>query len=82
MKINGTNTCTNFHLGIKNDFGINPKGSNSYGVLEKSGAHYFSAYETASEKHVYLYGYDNYSTNNAYDVYGYWDEETGVIVEK
>lgn len=76
----GTNTYTKFHLGIYNEFGINPKGSESYLVLEKSGNHYFPAYETASEKYVYLYGFDNMSTNNAYEVYGKWDEETGKIV--
>lgn len=73
----GTNTYTNFHLGIKNDYGINPKGSNSYKVLEGSGSHYYAAYQDASQKYVYLYGYDNMNTNSAYDVSGYWDEETG-----
>lgn len=73
----GTNTYTNFHLGIKNDYGINPKGSNSYKVLEGSGSHYYAAYQDASQKYVYLYGYDNMNTNSAYDVSGYWGEETG-----
>lgn len=74
----GTNTYTKFHLGIKNDFGINPKGSKSYLVLENNGPYYFAAYDTASKKDVYLYGFDNMATNNAYEVKGYWDEETGI----
>lgn len=78
--IYGTNTYTNFHLGVKNDFGINPKGSYSYSVLEKSGAHYFPAFDNASKQYVYLYGCDNMTNNNAYQVSGHWDEETGKIV--
>ena len=74
---NGYKTSTSFHLGVYNPNGINPYGSESYSVQMETGDHYFAAYANASKEYVYLYGNDSMSTNDAYSVSGYWDEETG-----
>lgn len=69
---------TSFHLGIYNPDGTNPTGSKKYVVEVGSGAHYYPAYQRASDQHVYLYARNNSQTEEIYTVSGYWDEETGI----
>lgn len=69
---------TSFHLGIYNSEGTNQTGSKKYVVQVGTGAHYYPAYQRASDKHIYLYARNNSNTEEIYTVSGYWDEETGV----
>lgn len=54
--------------------------SDAYTVKQGSGAHYYAAYAEASERNVALGCKNNNDVAKSYTVSGYWDEETGVIV--
>lgn len=52
----------------------------SVNVLEDDPAYYNQAYDSASERRVYLTAENNNYSSNTYGVGGIWDEETGVYV--
>lgn len=71
-------TSTSFHLGIDNPEGTNQTGSKKYVVAARSGAHYYPAYQRASDKDIFLYARNNNNNEEVYTIKGYWDEETGI----
>ncbi len=66
----GTGTITTFWL----DKAGTPV-SNTHGVAQGSGAHYYNAISSANESYVRLGAENNNLSANTYTASGYWDEE-------
>jgi Protein of unknown function (DUF2712) len=48
-------------------------------VQQGTGSHYYTTNNEADESNIRLVAENNNSSPNSYNVYGVWDEETGVI---
>lgn len=72
----GTETITRFWLENFNQDNV----SSAIDAVEGSGAHYKEAYGSASQVTCYLTAENNNWNNETYIAYGFWDEETTIIV--
>lgn len=72
----GTFSITTYWL--ENNSGTNV--SKSINVVADGSNYYTSAYDNASKTNVRLTAQNNNYTNQSYGVSGYWDEETGLLV--
>lgn len=71
----GNGTIATFWLTTRKD-GKNVVSDKTHDVAQGSGAHYYDAKSSASQKDVYLAAENNNDSTNTYEVSGYWDEET------
>ncbi len=65
-----------FCLGLKDQ----TLASKWYLVERGSGEHYYATNDAADFSYVYLQCKDNNNSSKVYNVAGFWDEETGVIL--
>lgn len=68
----GSGTITNFYLSGYDWSQVSP----TVGAQQGNGYYYRNAYSSASQRTVYLTGYNNNYSTSGYTVKGCWDEET------
>lgn len=68
----GSGTVTNYWLENSNDDNVSP----SVSVTQGKGFYYNNPHSSANKKTVYLTAENNNYSGSAYNVGGYWDEET------
>lgn len=72
----GKGTKAKYWLNAPYVWGVTEKVSDAHDVKQGSGAHYYNAYDSASETWVNMAAENNNDTSKSYQVSGYWDEET------
>lgn len=72
----GIGTITTYWLEIPSGTNV----SRSINVVAKGGNYYTAAYDNASKTDVHLTAQNNNYNNESYGVSGFWDEETGFLM--